>query len=166
MESIRENFMKRRKTIQGAVLVLPFLAAVAVLFYWYTVQNSKRMEERNKNYAADSARLKAVQIDNELKNALDLVNTYAYFVGESLTDPVVTDEMLTEMEANSQFDALLFTTADGVDHISDGRTSDVSDRDFYRNGIDGHSDISIIFDPRFFDETMAGFTLPYTLRGR
>ncbi len=157
--------MKRRKTIQGAVLVLPFLAAVAVLFYWYTVQNSKRMEERNKNYAADSARLKAVQIDNELKNALDLVNTYAYFVGESLTDPVVTDEMLTEMEANSQFDALLFTTADGVDHISDGRTSDVSDRDFYRNGIDGHSDISIIFDPHFFDETMAGFYSPVYFKG-
>ena len=157
--------MKRRKTIQGAVLVLPFLAAVAVLFYWYTVQNSKRMEERNKNYAADSARLKAVQIDNELKNALDLVNTYAYFVGESLTDPVVTDEMLTEMEANSQFDALLFTTADGVDHISDGRTSDVSDRDFYRNGIDGYSDISIIFDPHFFDETMAGFYSPVYFKG-
>ena len=157
--------MKRRKTIQGAVLVLPFLAAVAVLFYWYTVQNSKRMEERNKNYAADSARLKAVQIDNELKNALYLVNTYAYFVGESLTDPVVTDEMLTEMEANSQFDALLFTTADGVDHISDGRTSDVSDRDFYRNGIDGYSDISIIFDPHFFDETMAGFYSPVNFKG-
>ena len=99
-------------------------SVIVALFYWYTTQNSRRMEERNRNYAADSARLKATQIDNELKNALDLVNTYAYFVGESLTDPVVTDEMLTEMEANSQFDALLFTTADGVDHISDGRTSE------------------------------------------
>ncbi len=157
--------MKKVKSLQGVFYVCILLAAVVALFYWYTVQNSKRMEERNKNYAADSARLKAVQIDNELKNALDLVNTYAYFVGESLTDPVVTDEMLTEMEANSQFDALLFTTADGVDHISDGRTSDVSDRDFYRNGIDGYSDISIIFDPHFFDETMAGFYSPVYFKG-
>jgi Flp pilus assembly protein TadB len=76
--------MKKMKSLQGAFYVLVLLSVIVALFYWYTTQNSRRMEERNRNYAADSARLKATQIDNELKNALDLVNTYAYFVGETL----------------------------------------------------------------------------------
>ena len=58
------------------------------------MQNSIRMEERNKNYAADSARQTAEQIDEELNNALDLIKTYTFFIGESLNEPVLTRQML------------------------------------------------------------------------
>ena len=44
------------------------LAAVILLFQWYAAQNRERIKERNKIYAADSARIKAVQIDEELSN--------------------------------------------------------------------------------------------------
>ena len=59
----------RKKTLQKVGYVLLLLAAIIMLFHWYATQNSKRMEERNKNYAADSAHLKATQIDDELSNA-------------------------------------------------------------------------------------------------
>ena len=62
----------RKKSLQEVILVLFLLAAIILLFHWYADQNSKKMVERNKNYAADSARLKAVQIDDELSSALDL----------------------------------------------------------------------------------------------
>ena len=79
----------RKKSLQEVGYVLLLLVAIIILFRWYTVQNSRRMEERNKNYAADSAHLKATQIDDELSNALNLINTYTYFLGESLNEPVV-----------------------------------------------------------------------------
>ncbi len=150
----------REGTLRKITYVLLLLTAIIVLFHWYTANNRKRMEERNKNYAEDSARLKVVQINDELKNAKNLVNAYIYFLGESLTESAISAQMLKEMEANSRFDALLFTDRDGTDYASDGRTSDVTDRSFYTDGISGNSGISIIFEPHLFDETMACFYAP------
>ena len=66
---------RRRKSIQQVTYVVLLLLAIVVLFQWYTAQNSRRMEERNKSYAADSTRQMANRIDEELNNALDLINT-------------------------------------------------------------------------------------------
>lgn len=90
--------MKKKKSLQEIAYVLLLMAAIVILFYWYTTQNSKRMEGRNKNYASDSARLKAAQIDEELSNALDIITTHAYFIEGALTEPVISSEMLKEME--------------------------------------------------------------------
>ena len=152
--------MMRKKYLHEIIYVLFLIAAIIVLFFWYTTQNSTRMEERNKNYAADSARLMAVQINDDLNNALNLIDTYSYFVGQSLSEPMVTAQMLKEMEKNSLFDALMFTDLEGVDYCSDGRTADVTDRVFYQDGIKGGRDFYVIFEPHFFDETMVCFYSP------
>lgn len=157
--------MKRKKPLQEVMYVLGLVAAIVVLFFWYTTQNSSRMEERNKNYAADSARQTATQINEEFNNAVAMINAYSYFVGKSLSTPSVTPQMLAEMEANSQFDALIFTDMTGLDHASDGRTADVTNRVFYQNGIQGKSGISIIFDPYLYNETMAAFYAPVYYKG-
>ncbi|MCX4318126.1 MAG: cache domain-containing protein, partial [Lachnospiraceae bacterium] len=157
--------MGKRKLLQKMVYVFILLLAIIVLFQWFTVQNRKRMVERNKNYAADSARQTATRIDEEMDNALKLISTYAYFFGESLSEPKVTAEMLKKMEENSWYDALIFTDKNGVDHASDGRTVDVADREFFTEGMRGESGTSIIFDPRFGDEAMACFYAPVRCNG-
>lgn len=122
------------------------------------------MEERNKNYAADSARLMAVQINDDLNNALNLIDTYSYFVGQSLSEPMVTAQMLKEMEKNSLFDALMFTDLEGVDYCSDGRTADVTDRVFYQDGIKGGRDFYVIFEPHFLMKLWYVFTAQFTIK--
>ena len=99
----------KKKPVQDIIYVVFLLGAMFILFYWYTVQNRERINEQNKNYAADSARLKAVQINDEFNNALDLIKTYSYFISKSLEEPVVTSQMLKEMESNSMFDVIRFT---------------------------------------------------------
>ena len=158
--------MKRKKTLQEIIYVIVLLVAIIVLFQWYTVQNKERIGEQNKNYAADAAQIKAVQIDEELSNALGRINTYAYFVGESLSEPVVTLQMLEKIEENAVFDAVLFTDINGVDYIADGRTADVTERAFFKNGINGVSGTTIVFDSYFFDETMANFYAPVRYKGQ
>ncbi|MDE6674891.1 MAG: cache domain-containing protein [Acetatifactor sp.] len=158
--------MKKKKPLQEIIYAVFLLVAIILLFFWFTTQNSRRTEEQNRDYAADSARMKAEQIDDELNNALSRIRTYAYFVGQSLTEPVITAQMLGKMEENSQFDAILFTDLDGVDYASDGRTSDVTERGFYADGISGNSGIEIAFEPHFFDETMAAFYAPVCYEGR
>ena len=156
---------RRRKSIQQVTYVVLLLLAIVVLFQWYTAQNSRRMEERNKSYAADSTRQMANRIDEELNNALDLINTYAYFIGESLTGPENMPQMLKEMEDDSIFDALLFTDLEGVNYVSDGRTSDAAGRDYYVQGVKGNCGISVIFDSAFYDETMLCFYAPVRYQG-
>jgi len=155
----------RKKTIQEVVCVVVLLAAMIGLFQWYTTQNSIRMEERNKNYAADSARQTTTRINEKMNNALELIHTYAYFVSEGLKQPVINEQMLQEIEHNALFDAVLFTDAAGVNHTSDGRTSDASDRDYYKNGMRGESGIAVILDSYFFNETMVSFYVPLRYKG-
>jgi len=79
---------ERKKTTQG-IAVLMLLITIILLFYWYSTENSKRIERQNLNYASDTANQTVVHIDIELRNALNRVNTYAYFLGESLSEPSV-----------------------------------------------------------------------------
>ena len=156
---------EKKKPIQQVVYVLFLLVVIIILFNWFTTQNSKRMEEQNRNYATDSARLTAARIDEELANALNLINTYAYFLESSLKEPTISVDMLKEIEENSLFDAVMFTEANCVDHIYDGRTSDSTERRYYINGMEGKSGVSIIFNSHYFDETMANFYAPIHYNG-
>ncbi len=157
--------MRKKKYLQKVIYVVLLLIAIIILFHWYTVQNRNRMEERNKSYAADSARQTADKIDKELENALDLINTYTYFLGESLTEPRVTVQMLAKMEENSMFDTLVFTDMQGKNYVFDGRTSNAGDKDYYIHGIKGESGISVVFDSAFYDETMLCFYAPVQYKG-
>ena len=157
--------MKKKKPLQEIIYAVFLLAAIILLFFWFTEQNSRRVEEQNRDYAADSARMKSEQIDDELNDALSRIDTYAYFVGEGLSEPTITAQMLKKMEENSQFDAILFTDINGVDYASDGRIADVTNRNYYIEGISGNSNIEIIFDSNFFDETMACFYVPVQYKG-
>lgn len=156
---------KKRKLVQQVSYVVLLLLAIVLLFQWYTTQNSKRMEERNKNYAADSARQTASRIEEKLKNALDLSNTYAQFMGKSLTKPEIATQALKAMEEDSLFDVLVFTDKSGINHATDGRTSDAAGRDYYVNGLQGISGITVVFDSEFYDETMLCFYAPVYYKG-
>ncbi|MDE6974978.1 MAG: response regulator [Lachnospiraceae bacterium] len=157
--------IRGKKSLQQVVCVLFLLSAIIILFQWYTTRNRERIEERNKNYAADSAQLKAVQIDGELSNALSRIGTYAFFVEEGLSEPEVSAQMLKKIEDSSMFDTVMFTDKNGIDHASDGRTADVTERMFYQDGMRGGSNIEIIFDPHLADETMSCFYAPIHYEG-
>ena len=157
--------IRGKKSLQQVVYVLFLLSAIIILFQWYTTRNRERIEERNKNYAADSAQLKAVQIDGELSNALSRIGTYAFFVEEGLSEPEVSAQMLKKIEDSSMFDTVMFTDKNGIDHASDGRTADVTERMFFQDGMLGGSNIEIIFDPYLADETMSCFYAPIHYEG-
>ena len=157
--------MKKKKPIQEIIFAVFLFVAIILLFFWFREQNSSRTVKQNRDYAADSAQMKAEQIDDELNNALGQIRTYAYFIGEGLDVPVVTAQMLSTMETNSIFDTFMFTDPDGVDYASDGRTADATDRQFYKDGIAGNSGIEVVFDSPFFDETMLGVYAPVYVDG-
>ena len=62
--------MRGKRISQEFISVAVLITAIVILFFWYTSQNSNRIEGRNKTYAEDSARQTAEQIESEFGNAL------------------------------------------------------------------------------------------------
>lgn len=158
--------MRGKKVLQLFMFSIPLLLIVFLLFNLYTTQNKERIMEQNKNYAEDSMRQKAKQVAGEMENGGRIINAYAYFFNDSLTDNLIPSQTLAEMERNSVFDTIRFTDAEGVTHLSDGRTVNSSDRDYYVMGMQGESGISVIFDERLTDEeTRLVFFAPVRMDG-
>lgn len=104
---------KRKNLLQSVLYVVVLLIAMIVLFYWYTAQNRTRIAEQNRNYAEDAALQTAQRIDDDFENGLDLINTYAHFIGISLSEPKIDMDDLKSIENNSVFDAIRFTDMKG-----------------------------------------------------
>lgn len=158
--------MKRTKRSLWNVKYLLFLlAAVIILFYWYAAQNDKRIERQNRTYATDTAKQTGNRIGDEFKNASNRISTYAYFLGEGLTQPEVKAQMLTDMAQNSLFDAFRFALADGAYLVSDGSTTNVADREYFINGMQGEIGIFATISSRVTNEAVVSFYAPVYYQG-
>ena len=154
-----------KRSWQNVLYILILLAAICLLFHWYSSANSQWIELRNLNYAIDSAQQTALRIDSELTNAQRRVRNYAYCLSETLNEPNISTKMLRELEENSDFDALHFTNAAGVNMASDGSITNSLDRSYFTSGMRGESGDSVIFESRMTDETMMVYYAPLRYQG-
>lgn len=155
-----------KKNRQNITYILILLVAICILFLWYSTTNSQRIENRNLNYALDSARQTAKRIEGEFANSLLRIQNYAYFLDVSLDEPDISTEMLKELEENTAFDSLRFTNADGVNLAPNGKTSNISDRDYFIRGMKGESGSASIFHSRMInDANYIGMILQVSLIG-
>ena len=156
---------QKKRSFQGFVYVLFLMMAIIILFWWYTVQNSKRIEKQNLNYAEDSAQQTARSISKEFENAINRISTYAYFLGEGLSQPTVNVEALKGMTGNSLFDSFIYTDANGTSVTSDGRVLDTSSKEYYLLGMGGQTGMSVEMHSGLFDETVVTFYAPLHFQG-
>ncbi len=144
--------MNRKKVFHTIIYSIPLLVLVVILFNIYTAQNKARIIEQNKNYAEDSTRQMAQQISDQFENGLRIITTYGYFFDIYLGGDTVSADTLKGIEKSSVFDTVRFTDAEGVTHLSDGRTVNSSDREYYERGMKGESGITAVFDERLAEE--------------
>ena len=150
-----------KKTWKNVLYVLVILALIFLLFQWYSKTNKERITTQNLNYAMDSARQTAARIEDEFRNAVQRIRTYSYTIDLVLeNNSEVTKEILKNAEDNSLFDAFQYINADGISLASDGKTNDVSDRAYFKKGMNGEFGSEIVEDLRFSDETMMVFYAP------
>ena len=144
--------MNRKKVFHTIIYSIPLLVLVVILFNIYTAQNKARIIEQNKNYAEDSTRQMAQQISDQFENELRIITTYGYFFDTYLGGDTVPADTLKGIESSSVFDTVRFTDAEGVTHLSDGRTVNSSDREYFKLGMQGESGITAVFDERLAEE--------------
>lgn len=155
------RYMKQwGKSRQPIIYALLFLAAMLVLFYIYTAQNKARIQEQNRIYAEDCARQMAERIESEFDSGMQRIENSAYLSGAGVDELNVDVDMLREMEENTTFDAILFTSADGVMLSSDGETSYGADRDYFVRGMQGESGLETAENSETAGEAMMVFYAP------
>lgn len=162
MSKKMDNVKLQNAVRRGIPLLIIFVLIVGI-FSWYTTQNGRRIEKQNLTYASDSAQQTKKRVESELNNALNRINTYAYFLGEGLTSPDVTAEMLAAMEENSLFDAFRFANLQGESLSADGQVVKSTEQSYYQKGFRGDSGIASAFKSEFSDEIMIGFYAPVRL---
>ncbi len=94
---------------------------IFLLFQWYSATNSRQIEERKPELRHGLARQAALRLDSELLNGLRRVRNYAYLLSTTMQEPDVGTDLLRQLEDNSDFDALCFTSSEGLNLSSDGR---------------------------------------------
>ncbi|MCM1184745.1 MAG: hybrid sensor histidine kinase/response regulator, partial [Roseburia sp.] len=149
-----------KKPWQNILYILILLAAIILLFRWYAVSNRRQIEDRNLNYAMDSARQTAQGLSNEFANAGRRVRNYAYFLSVGIRSSEITADMLKELENNVDFDSMRFINAEGENLTSDGTVSDSADRDYFDAGMRGESGTTMVLNSRITGKTTMVFYAP------
>lgn len=161
--NINLNLLKIRfwRFILWAVI----LFIVGLMFLGFTQRNHDRILGQNENYAQDSARRRAEELDRVLQDALNQIQMMAHWFENELEGPEVTPEQLQKLQENTAFDYVRFTDVNGVNLAADGGKSDSTDRDYYLQGMEGKSGISVIMESRLTGETLICFYAPLRYQG-
>ena len=107
----------------------------------------------------------AERIEDVLTGAQDSIDTMAYLYGKSLESPEVDVKALKDMAANSVFEYVEFVDKDGINLTFNGERTDVSDREYYIEGMKGNSGIFMTLHSRITDETLVSFYAPLRYKG-
>ena len=142
------------------------LAFVVFSFYTFTKDNRQRILMQNDGFIEAATEQTAARVNELIRNAERDVDMIAYLYGSLMTEPEVDSEMLRDMTERSNFDYVEFISSDGMDLTADGRTADLSDREYFRQGMQGSSGKCVIYNSRITNETLLIFYTPFYYEDR
>lgn len=156
-------FKNRANIVLGFVFtVVPLITAVVLVcaVFYSTNNNQKWIVEQNAQYSYDATTQLSKHVGDEFKSAKTRISDAAYYLQGYIVDGELPFDVLKSAEKNLSFDAVRYVDANGVNYTSDGETSDATDRDYFINGMQGKSGISLIFKSRINSGVQIGFYSP------
>lgn len=138
---------------------------IGIIFVIFAKENNERIIRQNESYVEDVTVQMAERIDDILTSAQNSINTMAYLYGRSLESPEVDAEALKDMAENSVFEYVEFVDKNGINLTFEGERADVSDREYYIEGMKGNSGAFVTLHSRITDETLVTFYTPLRYKG-
>lgn len=155
----------RKMKVGQIVWIAVVVGIVAVLLLIFSAQNKNRIINQNANYVQDNAIQTTKQINDVMSRTQEDIRMMAYLFGETLDEPEVSTEDLKNLTERSHFDYVRFTDKNGINYAADGRTNDASDREYFREGMNGKTGISVTWKSRITEETLVNFYTPLEYNG-
>ncbi len=158
-----------RKRPRGFVPEMIFTAALLAFiifsFFTFVRANNDRIVEQNNSFIESATEQTTARINDLVRTSERYVNMMANLYGSLITEPVVDADMLQEMISRSPFDYVEFINSEGIDLTADGRTADLSDRDYVQRGMRGESGKCVVYNSRITNETLLIFYAPFRYEG-
>lgn len=157
---------KANRGVMAEIAVISVLLIfIAFSFYTFIKDNNQRILEQNDGIIEAAAEQTADRLNDLFNMSQRNLEIMAYLYGSIMTEPVVDSGMLEDMAARSPFDYVEFISADGMDLTADGQTADLSDREYFQQGMLGNSGKCVIHNSRITNETLLIFYTPFYYQG-
>ncbi len=152
---------EKRTVILEIAFVSALLIFVVFSFFTFTRDNRQRILEQNSSFIESATEQTASRINDLIYTAQHDVDMMSHLYGSAMSEPVIDAELLQDMTDRSSFDYVEFISTDGIDLTADGRTADLSDRDYFQDGMKGNSGKCVIYNSRITNETLLIFYSPF-----
>ncbi len=160
---------KIRKGNRTVVLDVIFIGAL-LLFIVYSFVifmrgNRQRIIEQNNNFIEAATTESAARINDLVVLSHQNLDMMVRLYGSVMSEPRVDASTLKEMIESSSFDYVEFISPDGTDLTAEGQTADLSDREYFQDGMRGNSGKCVIYNSRITNETLLIFYTPFYYQG-
>ena len=143
------------------IFICVLLIFIIFSFVTFTRDNRQRILEQNDNFIEAATVQAADRISELISMSQNSIEIMAHLYSSTITRPEITTDMLQDMIDRSDFDYVEFITPDGTDLAADGRTADLSDREYFLNGMKGKSGKTVVYNSRITNETLLIFYSPF-----
>ncbi len=157
---------KDQSVLLNVIFIGTLLAFVIYSFFAFMRDNNRRIIEQNNSFIKSATEKTSARISDLIDMSLNDVSMIAQFYGSTMTEPEVTPSMLRDMVEMSSFDYVEFVSEDGIDMTAEGQTADVSDMDYFQQGMKGNSGKCVVYNSRITNETLLIFYSPFYYENR
>lgn len=128
--------------------------------------NYNRQMEQIDHYTMELAERTAQHVGDVFEAKRDAISSMAYLYGKGLDSDQVDREQLRELEENPGFDRIRYVNSKGDSYTSDRKVANVSERDYFRNGMQGLSGYTVVEESVFDSQRLMGFYAPVYFAGQ
>ncbi len=157
---------EKKRFLPDMIFILLLLVCIVAAFYSFAMDNRKRLVEQNDSLIEAATLQNVERMDELIEMSQRNLEMMAQLYPTLMVDPQVDTEMLQDMIDRSYFDYVEFISPDGMDLAADGRTADLSDREYFIDGMQGNSGKCVVHNSRITNETLLIFYAPFYYDGR
>lgn len=159
---MKKDIQKTNRIAVGEVIFIAVLMILIVIFFFsFIKENDKRIVEQNNSFIKTATEQNAKRLNELLELSQNNLSMMALLYGSVMTEPIVDTSLLQDMTDRSYFDYVEFISPDGTDLAADGRTADLSDREYFIEGMKGNSGKCVVYNSRITNETLLIFYTPF-----
>lgn len=152
---------EQRISSLGQVTCVLILSVVTVLaFSYFMYASNQHVTRQNAVYMEGAAHQITRHLEDRMVSAQSNISTIAYLAAQSMPAEGMTQELLAVLEEQSSFDYVEFTNAEGTCMNATAGSANVSDRDYFIQGMRGGTGVCIVQNSRITHETLAIFYAP------
>lgn len=155
-KQVKISIMKIR--VIAIILALAFLGTVAIVFYF---NNEHRIAELNRMECLENSERIARDWDAIIKARFEIIDHISKYYSTFLeSEDDIKEELFSQLAEGSCFNYFEYIDSNGIDHAVNGNLVDVSDRNYFKDGMAGHIGMEAIYDSRATHDTMLAIYAP------